>query len=171
MLMQTNTAFFAVGCFHWNMTSFYYLYMFVCICILLGVSSRAHPGKHWNTVTSCFLLLVRVCIHLCTVYRGFPPEHIPGKASLFENSEGSPTSSPEHTQSIYINGEDEELDTLRELERLKLDDSNLDTGVASVKELQVCDNWVSFVLSFRRLDGQLIINRLIYFSFKIWTIF
>lgn len=119
----------------------------------------------------CFLLLVRVCIHLCTVYRGFPPEHIPGKASLFENSEGSPTSSPDHTQSIYINGEDEELDTLRELERLKLDDSNLDTGVASVKELQVCDNWAGFVVSFRRLDGQLIINRLIYFSFKIWTIF
>lgn len=94
-----------------------------------------------ETLKHCFfLLLVRVCIHQCTVYRGFPPEHIPGKASLFENSEGSPTSSPEHTQSIYINGEDEELDTLRELERLKLDDSNLDTGVASVKELQVCDN-------------------------------
>ena len=70
-------------------------------------------------------------------FRGFPPEHIPGKASLFENSEGSPTSSPDHTQSIYINGEDEEGDTLRELERLKLDDSNLDTGVANVKELQV----------------------------------
>lgn len=93
----------------------------------------------WETLKHCcFLLLVRVCIYMCTVDRGFPPEHIPGKASLFENSEGSPTSSPDHTQSIYINAEDEELDTLRELERLKLDDSNLDTGVASVKELQVC---------------------------------
>lgn len=109
-------------------------------------------------------------VYICVLfYRGFPPEHIPGKASLFENSEGSPTSSPEHTQSIYINGEDEELDTLRELERLKLDDSNLDTGVASVKELQVCDNCAGFVMSLRRMDGQLII-RLIYFSFEIWTV-
>uniref|UniRef100_K1PWY1 Centrosomal protein of 78 kDa n=1 Tax=Magallana gigas TaxID=29159 RepID=K1PWY1_MAGGI len=86
---------------------------------------KSGPGMPWRTAARA------------NRYRGFPPEHIPGKASLFENSEGSPTSSPEHTQSIYINGEDEELDTLRELERLKLDDSNLDTGVASVKELQI----------------------------------
>ncbi|XP_048749559.1 centrosomal protein of 78 kDa-like [Ostrea edulis] len=86
---------------------------------------KSGPGMPWRTAARA------------NRYRGFPPEHIPGKASLFENSEASPTSSPDHTQSILINAEDEEGDTLRQLERLKLDDSNLDTGVANIKELQI----------------------------------
>ncbi|XP_069102275.1 centrosomal protein of 78 kDa-like [Argopecten irradians] len=71
-------------------------------------------------------------------YRGFPPEHIPGKASLFENSEASPNTSPDHSASVLLTHDDlEDEDTLRELEKVVLDDSALATGVNSAKELQI----------------------------------
>ena len=60
---------------------------------------------------------------------------MPGTASLFENSEDINVST--HDQSSIVITKDEDEDTLRELERMKLDDSALITEVNNVKDMRV----------------------------------
>ncbi|KAJ8311456.1 hypothetical protein KUTeg_010811 [Tegillarca granosa] len=103
---------------------------------------KAGPGLPWRTAARA------------NRYRGYPPEHIPGMARLFENSEASPPSSPDQSASVIITKDDSlaEDDTLQELERMKLDDSGLLTGINKMNNIK--DLRVEIVQLKRRLQEE-----------------
>ena len=85
-------------------------------------------------------------------HRGYPPEHVPGQSSLLENSEGmSPHGTPNQSAVVVTMGESEgeeedDEDTIEELQKIKLDDSALSTQVNNQKGLRVCIEVVFLLL-------------------------
>ncbi|XP_063437894.1 centrosomal protein of 78 kDa-like [Mytilus trossulus] len=84
---------------------------------------KSGPGRPWRTAARA------------NRFRGFPPEHVPGISNLYENSEELNLSTQDQSSIIITKEEDE--DTMRELEKLKLDDSALITEVNNIKDLRV----------------------------------
>ena len=97
-----------------------------------GMSPRGIPNQSAIVVT------------ISLYYRGYPPEHVPGQSSLLENSEGmSPRGTPNQSAIVVTMGEsegeeEEDEDTIGELQKMKLDDSALSTQVNNQKGLRVC---------------------------------